>query len=77
MITGMMAGYYAVTTWVPTYLKTVRGLSVLNTGVARGSWLNAGTATEPVAVLGSAAAQRLGIAVSSLYRKLEEYGIQR
>lgn len=32
MTTGMMAGYYAVTTWVPTYLKTVRGLSVLNTG---------------------------------------------
>ena len=36
-------------------------LSVLNTGVARGSWLNEGTATEPVAVLGSVAAQRLGI----------------
>jgi putative ABC transport system permease protein len=35
--------------------------SVLNTGVARGSWLNAGTARGPVAVLGSAAAQRLGI----------------
>ena len=32
MTTGMMAGYYAVTTWVPTYLKTVRGLSVLGTG---------------------------------------------
>ena len=36
-------------------------LSVLNTGVARGSWLNAGTAREPVAVLGSVAAERLGI----------------
>ena len=36
-------------------------LSVLNTGLARGAWLNAGTAREPVAVLGSAAAQRLGI----------------
>ena len=36
-------------------------LSVLNTGVARGAWLNPGTAREPVAVLGSAAAQRLGI----------------
>ena len=35
--------------------------SVLNTGVARGNWLNEGTAREPVAVLGSAAAQRLGI----------------
>ena len=36
-------------------------LSVLGTGVARGNWLNEGTAREPVAVLGSAAAQRLGI----------------
>jgi putative ABC transport system permease protein len=36
-------------------------LSVLGTGVARGAWLNPGTAREPVAVLGAAAAQRLGI----------------
>src|SRR5215207_5905395 len=36
-------------------------LSVLNTGLARGAWLNEGTAREPVAVLGWAAAQRLGI----------------
>src|SRR4051812_25728946 len=36
-------------------------LSVLNTGVARGAWLNAGTAREPVAVLGRTAARRLGI----------------
>jgi putative ABC transport system permease protein len=35
--------------------------SVLSTGVARGRWLNAGTAHEPVTVLGSLAAQRLGI----------------
>jgi putative ABC transport system permease protein len=35
--------------------------SVLNTGVARGTWLNEGTARIPVAVLGSAVAQRLGI----------------
>jgi putative ABC transport system permease protein len=35
--------------------------SVLNTGLARGNWLNEGTARVPVAVLGSAAAQRLGI----------------
>jgi putative ABC transport system permease protein len=35
--------------------------SVLNTGIARGNWLNEGTARVPVAVLGSAAAQRLGI----------------
>jgi putative ABC transport system permease protein len=36
-------------------------LSVLSTGVARGGWLNDGTAREPVAVLGSVAAERLGI----------------
>jgi putative ABC transport system permease protein len=36
-------------------------LSVLGTGIARGRWLNEGTAREPVAVLGSAAAGRLGI----------------
>jgi putative ABC transport system permease protein len=35
--------------------------SVLSTGVARGSWLNMGTAREPVVVLGSAAAKQLGI----------------
>ena len=35
--------------------------SVLGTGVARGDWLNEGTAREPVAVLGSAAAAQLGI----------------
>lgn len=36
-------------------------LSVLDTGIARGNWLNEGTARVPVAVLGSAAAQQLGI----------------
>jgi putative ABC transport system permease protein len=36
-------------------------LSVLNTGLARGAWLNPGTAREPVTVLGRVAAQRLGI----------------
>jgi len=36
-------------------------LSVLTTGVARGNWLNEGTVREPVAVLGSVAAKRLGI----------------
>ena len=35
--------------------------SVLGIGVAHGRWLNAGTARVPVAVLGSVAAQRLGI----------------
>jgi putative ABC transport system permease protein len=36
-------------------------LSVLGTGLARGDWLNQGTARVPVAVLGSVAAQQLGI----------------
>ena len=36
-------------------------LSLLNTGVARGTWLNEGTAREPVVVLGAAAARRLGV----------------
>jgi putative ABC transport system permease protein len=40
---------------------TLNLLSVLNTGIARGAWLNPGTAREPVAVLGAVAAQRLGI----------------
>jgi putative ABC transport system permease protein len=35
--------------------------SVLNTGLVRGAWLNPGTAREPVAVVGSTAAHRLGI----------------
>ena len=29
---GVQGGYYAITTWLPTYLKTTRKLSVLNTG---------------------------------------------
>jgi putative ABC transport system permease protein len=33
----------------------------IGTSIARGAWLNAATAREPVAVLGSEAAQRLGI----------------
>ncbi|HEX3489578.1 MAG TPA: ABC transporter permease [Streptosporangiaceae bacterium] len=36
-------------------------LRTAGTSVARGAWLNAATAREPVAVLGSAAAHRLGI----------------
>ncbi|MBE2319586.1 ABC transporter permease [Solirubrobacter sp. CPCC 204708] len=35
--------------------------SVLTTRVARGRWLNAGTAQVPVVVLGAVAAQRLGV----------------
>ena len=30
--TGAQGGYYAITNWLPTYLKTVRHLSVLDTG---------------------------------------------
>ncbi len=36
-------------------------LSVLGTGLARGAWLNQGTAHLPVTVLGAVAAQQLGI----------------
>ena len=32
LATGAQGGYYAVTTWLPTYLKITRGLSVLDTG---------------------------------------------
>jgi MFS family permease len=30
--TGAQGGYYAITTWLPTYLRTVRGLPVSGTG---------------------------------------------
>lgn len=51
---------------VNTNALTVRAaslglLSVVKTGVADGSYLNAATATQPVAVLGAVAAQRLGV----------------
>ncbi|MCW2924772.1 MAG: transporter permease [Thermoleophilia bacterium] len=36
-------------------------LTVLGTGLARGAWLNDGTARVPVAVLGATAARRLGM----------------
>ena len=32
LATGVQGGYYAITTWLPTFLKTSRHLSVLNTG---------------------------------------------
>ena len=32
MSVGLQGGYHAITTWLPTYLATVRGLSVLSTG---------------------------------------------
>jgi MFS family permease len=40
---GMQGGYYALSTWLPTYLKTVQGLSVLNTSgsllvIIAGAW---------------------------------------
>lgn len=31
LCTGMLGGYYAITLWLPTYLETVRHLSVFNT----------------------------------------------
>jgi sugar phosphate permease len=33
MAMGAQGGYYAITIWLPTFLKTTRGLSVLNAGV--------------------------------------------
>lgn len=32
MATGVQGGYYTLATWLPTYLKTARHLSVVNTG---------------------------------------------
>jgi MFS family permease len=32
LCTGVQGGYYAITTWLPTFLKTERHLSILNTG---------------------------------------------
>jgi MFS family permease len=32
LATGVQGGYYTLATWVPTYLKTGRGLSVIGTG---------------------------------------------
>jgi len=32
LVAGMQGAYYSVSTWLPTYLKTERHLSVLNTG---------------------------------------------
>jgi MFS family permease len=33
MAIGAQGGYYAITTWLPSYLRTQRGLSTVNTGV--------------------------------------------
>lgn len=32
LATGVQGGYYTLATWVPTYLKTERGLSIIGTG---------------------------------------------
>ena len=32
LATGVQGGYYTLSTWLPTYLKTARGLSVVGTG---------------------------------------------
>src|SRR5438045_612665 len=50
LATGAQGGYYAITTWLPTYLKTVRGLSVFNTG----GYLGVVTAVYFCEYLGSA-----------------------
>jgi MFS family permease len=44
LATGLMATYYAITFWMPTYLKTERHLSVIGTGwytfvIIAGSWV--------------------------------------
>jgi putative ABC transport system permease protein len=68
--TGMVSGAYAYRNpYIPsgnTNALTVQAASldllpVVATSVAQGRYLNAATAQEPVAVLGAAAAQRLGI----------------
>ncbi|WP_237717242.1 MFS transporter [Cupriavidus basilensis] len=44
LATGAQGGYYAITTWLPTYLKTERHLTVMGTGgylamIIFGSWI--------------------------------------
>ncbi|QOT78252.1 MFS transporter [Cupriavidus basilensis] len=44
LATGAQGGYYAITTWLPTYLKTERHLTVMGTGgylamIIFGSWV--------------------------------------
>lgn len=44
LCTGMLGGYYAITTWLPTFLKTERHLTVMGTGgylamIIFGSWV--------------------------------------
>jgi putative ABC transport system permease protein len=58
---GIAIGTAAIVGVLEVQAASLSLLSVLNTGLARGDWLNAGTALEPVAVLGAVAAQQLGI----------------
>jgi putative ABC transport system permease protein len=67
--TGSTSAYVYRSPLIPTVntnglgvkAATVDLLPVVGAGVARGRFLNAATATKPVAVLGAAAAERLGI----------------
>jgi putative ABC transport system permease protein len=67
--TGSTSAYVYRSPLIPTVntnglgvkAATVDFLPVVGAGVARGRFLNAATATKPVAVLGAAAAERLGI----------------
>jgi putative ABC transport system permease protein len=67
--TGSTSAYVYRSPLIPTVntnglgvkAATIDLLPVVGAGVARGRFLNAATATKPVAVLGAAAAQRLGI----------------
>jgi putative ABC transport system permease protein len=67
--TGSTSAYVYRSPLIPTVntnglgvkAATVDLLPVVGAGVARGRFLNAATETKPVAVLGAAAAQRLGI----------------
>jgi putative ABC transport system permease protein len=69
--TGSVKGNVYRSNWIPpldTNALSVRAASLgllptVGTGVAKGSYLNAATAERPVAVLGAAAARRLGIDV--------------
>ena len=38
LATGIQGGYYAMFTWIPTYLKTERDLTVVGTSAATCSW---------------------------------------
>jgi putative ABC transport system permease protein len=49
------------TSGIQVQAATLNLLPVVGTTIAQGSYLNAATATQPVAVLGAAAARRLGI----------------